>query len=95
MLLPREKFQDHPRPEFVPRDHYVHFIDSCLGGEPTESSLPQTRLINEAILLATLAIRHPGKELEWDAAAMKIPNLPEAEKYLRRSYRKGWETAGF
>jgi hypothetical protein len=37
-----------------------------------------------------VAIRVPGKKLEWDAAAMKTPNAPEAEQYLRRKYRPGW-----
>ena len=95
ILLPREKFKAHPRPDLPPRDHYKHFVDACLGGEPTSSSLPETAPINEAILLATIAIRHPDQELEWDAAAMKIPNHSEAEKLLRRSYREGWRTAGF
>ena len=29
--------------------------------------------------------------LEWDAANMKFPNHPEAEKLLTKIYRKGWE----
>jgi predicted dehydrogenase len=33
----------------------------------------------------------PGKKLLWDAAAMKATNAPEADKYLRDTYRKGWE----
>ena len=31
-----------------------------------------------------------GKKLEWDAKNMKFPNAPEAEKFLGRTYRKGW-----
>jgi hypothetical protein len=31
-----------------------------------------------------------GKPLEWDAKSLKATNCPEAEKYLRRQYRKGW-----
>ena len=37
------------------------------------------------------AIRCPDQKLEWDAADLKIPNFPEAEKYLRRTYREGWK----
>jgi hypothetical protein len=33
------------------------------------------------------------KLIEWDAANMKIPNLPEAEALLTRAYRAGWEVA--
>jgi hypothetical protein len=32
-----------------------------------------------------------GKRLLWDAENMKITNLAEANKYLARDYRKGWE----
>jgi hypothetical protein len=32
-----------------------------------------------------------GKKIEWDAAAMKCRNAPDADKFLTREYRKGWE----
>ena len=48
----------------------------------------------EAILLGTVAIRVPSQSLQWDAAAMRFANSPEADKLLRRTYRKGWEVAG-
>jgi hypothetical protein len=31
-----------------------------------------------------------GKKLEWDPAAMRATNAPEAEPFLHRQYRKGW-----
>jgi hypothetical protein len=31
-----------------------------------------------------------GKKLDWDAAALKARNCPEAEPYLKREYRRGW-----
>jgi hypothetical protein len=51
--------------------------------------------MTEAILLGTVAIRVPDVLLEWDSANLKINNYPEAEKYLRRTYREGWQKAGF
>jgi predicted dehydrogenase len=92
-LLPAEKFKTYPRPTPPPRDHYRHYVDACLGGERTASHFAQTGPMTEAILLASLAIRHPDQRLDWDAAAMRIPNFPEAERYLRRTYRRGWEVA--
>jgi len=94
LLLPREKFRGHPRPRLPGRNHYHHFVDACLGGERTESHFVQTGPMAEAILLGTVAIRVAGKVLQWDAVKMKIPNAPEAERYLRRTYRKGWEAEG-
>ena len=32
-----------------------------------------------------------GKKIEWDAKKMKIPSAPDAERFLRRDYRKGWK----
>ena len=94
VLLPKEKFQNYPRPKLTGGNHYHHFIDACLGGKKTESNFAKTGPMAEAILLGTVAARVPGVVLTWDAERMKIPNCPEAEKLLRRTYRKGWEVAG-
>jgi hypothetical protein len=32
-----------------------------------------------------------GKKLEWDVEKMKCTNLPEINRYVRRTYRSGWE----
>jgi len=47
-------------------------------------------LLTEIVLLGNVPIR-AGKRIEWDAAKLKIPNAPDAEQYLTREYRKGWE----
>jgi hypothetical protein len=44
----------------------------------------------EMVLLGNLAVRL-DKEVKWDAANLKSPNCPEADQFIRRSYRKGWE----
>lgn len=93
-LLPESKFKDYKHPKLEKRNHYHHFVDACLGGEKTESHFAQSGPMTEAIILGTVAIRVPGKVLEWDSARMKFPNYPEAEKYLRRKYRKGWRVNG-
>jgi hypothetical protein len=46
--------------------------------------------VTETILLGAVALR-AGKKVEYDAAAMKITNNEDANKYLVREYRKGWE----
>jgi predicted dehydrogenase len=94
LLLPEEKFKNYPRPKLRERNHYHHFIDACLGGEKNESHFAQTGPMTEAILLGTVAIRVPDQKLDWDAERMKSPNHPVAERYLRRSYRRGWEVSG-
>ena len=93
-LFPKEKFEKLERPKLPGRDHYHHFVSACLGGEPTESHFVQTGPMAEAILLGTVAIRVPNTVLEWDSANLRVSNSPEAQKLLRRTYRKGWEVEG-
>jgi predicted dehydrogenase len=94
-LLPESHFKDVPHPQLPPRNHYHHFVDACLGGEETESHFARTGPMTEAILLGTVAIRFPGEELQWDAAAMKFKNQREANRRLARTYRNGWRVAHF
>ncbi len=91
ILLPEEKFKDLSYKKFESRNHYHHFVDACLGGEKTESHFAQSGPMTETILLGTVAIRVPGEELKWDAANLTFTNNAEANKYLKRVYRKGWE----
>ena len=95
VLLPESKFKDHRTIKPEERNHYHHFVDACLGGAKTESHFAQSGPMTEAILLGTVAIRVPDKLLEWDNVKMKFPDYPDANKYLRRNYRKGWKVAGF
>jgi hypothetical protein len=47
-------------------------------------------VVTEAINLAAVALR-AGKKVEYDSKSMTITNDEEANKYLTREYRKGWE----
>jgi len=89
-LLPDTKFHDYKQPKLEGRNHYHHFIDACLGVAKNESHFQQTGPMAEAILLGTVAVRCPDQVLKWDAAAMKVTNCEEANKYLNREYRPGW-----
>jgi predicted dehydrogenase len=93
-LLPKEKFAARGRTTFGPRNHYHHFVDGCIGGELPESHFGQSGPMAEAIILGTVAVRVPGTTLRWDAPGMTILNSPDAQKLLRRSYRRGWEVPG-
>jgi predicted dehydrogenase len=94
-LLPQEKFTDYPMPQYEERNHYHHFIDACLGKAENESHFAQTGPMTETVLLGTVAIRVPDTRLEWDPVNLTFPNHPQANQYLRRAYRAGWEVGGF
>jgi predicted dehydrogenase len=53
------------------------------------SNFDYAALLTETILLGNVAMR-AGKKLEWDGPNMKFTNAAEAEKFLKREYRKGW-----
>jgi predicted dehydrogenase len=89
-LWPRPKFQGLARPAVAKLDHFQSFVDGCLGGPDPQCKFARTGPMTEVVLLGTVAVRAPSQILQWDAAEMKIPNYPEAEKFLRRSYRPGW-----
>ncbi len=95
VLLPRDKFAREKLPEMEDGNHYHHFVDACLGGENTASHFAQSGPMTEAILLGTVALRMPGQLLEWDSGKMEFPNAPGANAYIRRTYRDGWNIAGF
>ena len=47
-----------------------------------------------AILLGGIASRFPQTTLEWDAKALAFKNVKEANQFVKRTYRKGWEVKG-
>jgi predicted dehydrogenase len=93
VLLPEKEFVDFVRPsETIAKSpgHYEEWIDACKAGALTSANFEYAGWLTEANHLGNVAFR-TGKKLQWDAAAMKATNAPEAERFLRRSYRKGWE----
>lgn len=66
------------------------WIDSFKNNTQSPGSFIYAGPVTETILLGGVALR-AGKKVEYEASAMKITNLPDANKYLVREYRKGWE----
>jgi hypothetical protein len=67
------------------------WAQACKGGPATYGSFLHAQPISDAINLAAVSLRTGGKRLLFDAATPKITNLAQANKYLSREYRKGWE----
>lgn len=63
------------------------------GGKPTFGDFQLAGPISDAFNLGAVSLRLGGRKLLFDAASGRITNLPEANKYLTREYRKGWELA--
>ena len=93
-LFPKAQFKYYPLPKLEPRNHYHHWIDACLGKATTAAGFNYSGPLTETVLLGTVALLCAGKELAWDAGRLEITNLPEANRYLRRTYREGWGVKG-
>jgi predicted dehydrogenase len=94
ILLPKEKFADHPLPQLEPQNHWHQFVEACLGNGKTSASFDYAGPLTEAVLLGGVATRFPRTTLEWDAKKLKFKNEKAANPFVRREYRKGWEVKG-
>jgi predicted dehydrogenase len=85
-------------PKSIPRsaNHYREWIEACKGGKPGGSNFDWAGPLAEAVLLGNIALRVQLREaltrgrLLWDSAQLKISNLEEANRFIRRDYRQGW-----
>jgi len=68
------------------------WIDEVRGGQPSPGSFVNAAAITDAVNLAAVALR-AGQKVVFDSENMKITNAPEANRYLVREYRPGWELA--
>jgi predicted dehydrogenase len=93
-LLPEDQFKDFKGPattiQRAPNGPYREWIEACKGGKPCLSDFDYAGRLTEFVLLGNVALR-VGKKIEWDAKKMRAKNCPEADQYIRREYRKGWE----
>jgi predicted dehydrogenase len=94
-LIPETKMQAYQRPPKtlprVPRAaHEQNWIDACKGGEPACSNFEYSGPFTETVVMGNLAIRFPGKKLEWDGENMRVTNLETANEFVTAKYREGW-----
>jgi len=68
----------------------VQWLAACKGGAAGPGSFLEAEVLSETINLGAVALR-VGRKVTYDAAAMQITNMPEANSCLTREYRPGWE----
>ncbi len=94
ILLPREKYADFKLPEMKDDDHYLQFVEAVRGNGTTSAPFSYSGPLTEMVLLGCLATRFPKTDLKWDTKTLKVTNLEEANQFVRRIPRKGWEVEG-
>ena len=78
------------------------WVQAMKGGDPSPGSFSNAGPISETVCLTAVALRagkvrsgtrsYPAPlKLLYDSAAMSVTNVPEANRYMTREYRTGWE----
>ena len=99
MVIPEARRTEFGKPPKVLErspGHHEEWIIACKGGKPAGSNFDHAGPLAEAVLLGNVALRAALKEkltrtrLYWDREKFEFTNMPEANQYLKREYRKGW-----
>lgn len=99
ILMPTKGDMTHyesPKPDdLIPPSpgHHKEWIIACKTGKPTTCNFDYSGALIENNMLALVAYR-VGQKLEWDAENLRASNCPEADQYIRKTYRKGWVLNG-
>jgi len=92
-LIPESKMKDFQAPaRTLPRSPGQHeeWVRACKGRPKPLAGFDYSGPLTEIVLLGNVAIR-AGKPIEWDAANMRVTNVEEANQYIERQYRVGWQ----
>jgi predicted dehydrogenase len=92
-LLPAELHEEAARvPKTTKRScgHYEEWLLACKGGPKPVSNFDYAGPLTEILLLGVLALRAPGRRLQWDSQRMKVTNAPDLDPFIEGIYRTGW-----
>jgi len=94
ILLPAEKFKDFKMPDVQSDNHYLQYVEAVRGNGKTSAPFSYSGPLTEMVLLGCLATRFPKTDLKWDTKTVKVTNNEEANKFVKKEYRKGFEVEG-
>jgi predicted dehydrogenase len=71
--------------------HWKNFLDAVAFGGSTICPISEAHRTVSVAHLANLAFRTGRSRIEWDPAAQKLINAPDAERLFSRTYRAPWQ----
>jgi len=82
-------------PKTIPRitvSHEMNWANAIKGQGKAVSPFEYASDLTETMLLGLVALRTgQGRKILYNGEKMEITNIPEANQYLTREYRPGWE----
>jgi predicted dehydrogenase len=95
-LLPKSLHESYGKPpQKLPRipgeDHEMNWVDAAKGNAEASCPFEYAAKLTEVMLLGVVALR-AGKKIIYDGANMRVTNVPQANDFLRREYREGWNS---
>jgi len=88
-----EKTEPYPTPpqrEWGREEVHKDWVTAVKAGKQAPCHFGYAGPFTEAYQLPNIALR-VGHRIEWDPLAFRITNCREANQYLTREYRRGWE----
>lgn len=79
-----------PEREWGRVEVHQDWVTAVKAGKPAPCNFAYAGPFTESYLLGNIALRI-GHKIEWDPVKFKITNCREANQYLTREYRKGWD----
>lgn len=94
VLLPEKRMIEYTGSANPPEDKVTRneraWIEAFKNDSESPGSFLKAAAVTQTILLGGVALR-AGKRIDYDPNKVEITNLPEANQYLTRDYRPGWE----
>lgn len=87
-LMKEAKFPGKTLPR-VAGGHEQDWVRAAKAGTQAGADFAYSGPLTEMCLLGNVAKRMDAR-IEWDAANLKVTNLPQANAVVRTEYRKGW-----
>jgi predicted dehydrogenase len=82
-------------PVTMPRiatSHEMNWVGACKGENKASSPFEYAAALTETMCLGVAALRAgQGRKVYYDAEKMEFTNAPDANQFLTREWRKGWE----
>lgn len=73
------------------RMHKMDWIRSCKSGSVSGTNFDHAGPLTEWVVMGNVSLRFPHQKLAWDGPAMRFTNFNQANQYVSKKYRKGWE----